>query len=130
MNRFLPLLLFSVLFASMAQQTCFADGDDTQTIYIEQTGDFGDTPIIRSPGSIPIEAVYYPLISTIVVNFLNDLGSVSVEIENVTTGAYSQAMINATQGVHPFMISGTAGYWTITFTLLSGTQYVGEFEIY
>lgn len=57
------------------------------------------------------------------------MGSVSAEIENESTGEYSQTTINATQGVHPFLISGNAGHWTITFTISSGVVYYGEFDI-
>lgn len=57
------------------------------------------------------------------------LGSISVEIENLTTGAYSQATVNATQGVHPFLISGDVGTYEIIFTLSDGRVYFGSFEI-
>ena len=63
------------------------------------------------------------------VNFLYDLGSVSVEIENETTGEYNQTTINATQGVHPIIVSGDAGAYVITFTLNNGQAFIGEFEI-
>lgn len=129
MKRILPLILFAVLAAAFVPQTCLADDENTTVIHIEQTSGFGDTPIIRSPDSIPIQAVYYPAISTIVVNFLNNLGSVSVEIENQTTGSYSQTNINATQSAHPFVISGDDGVYEITFTLSDGHVYTGSFEI-
>ena len=90
---------------------------------------YGGGPIIRMPGTIPIEATYYPSLSSVLVRFAYDLGSISVEIENLTTGAYSQAMVNATQGVHPFLISGDIGVYEITFTLSDGHTYIGSFEI-
>lgn len=129
MKRIIPLFLLTALFPAFTPQLCFAEGDDNLPIYIEQTGICGDTPIIRSPDLIPIEAVYYPAISTIIVNFLNNLGSVLVEIENLTTGSYSQTNINASQGVHPFVISGDDGVYEITFTLSDGHVYTGSFEI-
>ena len=129
MKRFLPLILFAALVATFVPQICLAGDENGAVILIEQTSGAGDTPIIRSPDSVPIEAVYYPAITTIVVNFLNNLGSVSVEIENQTTGSYSQTSINATQGVHPFVISGDVGIYEITFTLSDGHVYTGSFEI-
>lgn len=129
MKRFLSLILFATLIAAFLPKTCLADDENTTIILIEQTSGFGDTPIIRSPDLVPIEAVYYPAISTILVEFHNDLGSVSVEIGNLTTGAYSQTTVNATQGVYPFLITGDEGVYEITFTLSNGQVYLGSFEI-
>ena len=53
----------------------------------------------------------------------------TVEIENITTGTFSQTSIDATQGVHAFAISGDAGIYEITFTLSGGHEYIGSFEI-
>ena len=63
------------------------------------------------------------------VNYLYDLGSVTVEIENQTTGEYCQSVVNALAGPMPFIISGTSGHWRISFTLSSGIFYYGEFDI-
>lgn len=124
-------LLFVVLLSCaplMSAQT--GGGDDPEIIFVGEGGNGGSSPIIRTPALIPIQAAYYSSLSTIYVDFLYDLGSVSVEIENETTGEYSQTIINATQGLHPFFISGTEGHWTITFTLSNGVVYFGEFDIY
>jgi Protein of unknown function (DUF3244). len=102
---------------------------DPITIIIGEFGDTGGSPSHHALALIPIQAAYYSSITTILVDFLFDLGSVSVEIENQTTGSYSQTTVNATQGVHPFMISGDMGDYTITFTLSNGHVYIGEFSI-
>ena len=106
------------------------DGEPTDILITE--GGHGSSPIIYAPALIPIQAAYsssHSSHSTIFVNFLYDLGYVSVEIENLTTGEYSQTTVNATQGVHPFVISGHAGIYEITFTLSNGQVYQGSFEI-
>ena len=61
------------------------------------------------------------------VNFLFNLGYVSVEIENQTTGEYDQTVVNAQEGPMLFPISGTAGQWAITFTLPGGVVLNGYF---
>ena len=126
------ILLFLVALLSCAplMSAQSGGGDDPVIIFIGEGGSVGSTPIIHAPAIIPIEAAYYPSMSTIMVNFLYPLGIVSVEIENQTTGTYAQTNVNASQGVHPFLISGTAGHWTITFTLSNGKVYFGEFDIY
>lgn len=107
---------------------CHAD-DDNVVIIISNNGSLGGDTGHHVPALIPIQAVYSPSIATIFVSFLYDLGSVSVEIENLTTGAYSQAVINATQGVHPFLITGDEGAYKITFILSNGKAYIGSFEL-
>lgn len=103
--------------------------DPIEIIIVDEHGSTEGSPIIHAPALIPIQATCYLTLNTIMVNFLYDLGSVGVEIENQTAGTCSQMTVNATQGVHPFLISGNAGHWTITFTISSGVVYYGEFDI-
>jgi hypothetical protein len=129
-NHFFLIAILSVgLFAMTSAPFCRADGDDDPlTIFVGEPG-VGDTPIIRSPALIPISAYYYSSLSTILVNCSIDLGSMTVEIENITTGSLSRTTIEATHGVHPFAISGDVGIYEITFTLSGGHEYIGSFEI-
>ena len=122
---FLVLTLLSFTPIMVAQ----TGGDDPVVILIGDGGTGLGGPSHYAPVLTPIQAAYYPSLSSILVNFRWDLGSVSVEIENLTTQEYCQMTINATQGVHPFLISGTSGTWMITFTLSSGVQYSGTFLI-
>lgn len=125
------LLLFLFAFVCLSAPMLLAQtgGEDPMGIVIGEGGDGGGTPIFHAPALAPIQAAYYSSLSTIMVNFRFDLGSVSIEIENETTGEYDQTTVNATQGVHPFLISGTSGHWTITFTLSNGVVFYGEFDI-
>ena len=104
-----------------------ADGDDPVTIPIEEGGGNESGPTYRGP--IPISCVLHLSTSVIEGNFFLDLGAVSVEIENQTTGEYSQTIVNAQAGPMFFPISGTVGFWTVTFTLSCGTEYLGMFII-
>ena len=127
MKKVLLLILSLCLFAPiMIAQT---GNDDPIGIVIGESGGNGVNPSHHAPILIPIQAVYYPSISTIMVRFLFDLGTISVEIENETTGNYMQTTVNATQGMHPFVISGSSGLWLITFTFPSGEVLTGSFEI-
>ncbi len=124
----ITMMCLAGLLTSLTGIHCYADGEDTIPIIINDEN-YGGSPIIRAPGTIPIEAAYYPSLSCVLVSIAFDLGSISVEIENLTTGAYSQATVNATQGVHPFLISGDVGAYEIMFTLSDGRVYFGSFEI-
>lgn len=126
MKKVLFFLLSLCLFAPLS----FAQtgGDDPLDIIITNGNQGGDQNH-HAPALTPIQAAYYPSITTILVDFLYDLGQVSVEIENETTGGYSQTTINAMQGVQPFIITGASGIYELTFTLANGIVYIGSFEI-
>lgn len=81
----------------------------------------------RSPEQVPIECA--SLSSSILVTYLSALGSVSIELENLTTGEYDQTVVNALPGSSVLPFSGTSGTWTITFTLSSGIIYYGVFFV-
>ncbi len=131
MKRTSALFFFAALVVALVSITgirCYADGEDPTPIVIGDLGPNG-LPIYHAPAQVPIQAAYSSSHSTIFVNFLYDLGYVSVEIENLTTGEYSQTTVNATQGVHPFVVSGQTGIYEIVFTLSGGQVYQGSFEI-
>ena len=108
-----------------------ADGDDEQIlIYVGEGGTNNQGPIIHAPALIPMSCYYSAALSSILVNYQFELGATVIEIENQTTGEYNQTLVNALAGPMVLPISGTAGQWTITFTLSSGTVYYGEFTIY
>ena len=102
------------------------DGEPTDILITE--GGHGSSPIIYAPALIPIQAAYSSSHSTIFVNFLYDLGYVSVEIENLTTGEYAEYSFDSSSTAY-FPISGNTGSWRITLTLLDNEVYIGEFEL-
>lgn len=116
--------LLCVAIASLVFSLPVYSGDDDIDLIIAQSGSGGDV-IHRE--QIPITCTLLP--ETILVNYLLSLGPVSIEIENQTTGEYSQTLVNALAGPMVLPISGSAGQWTIMFTLPSGVQYYGEFDI-
>ena len=83
----------------------------------------------RSPALVPISASYVESLSCILVNFKYDLGEVDYELVNLSTSGTISGSIDSDSGSQIIMMSGAPGYYSITFTLSSGTQYYGEFEI-
>lgn len=81
--------------------------------------------IHRAPAPISCWLVGDELYAT----FPENIGSVTVEIENQTTGEYTQTVVNSAVGSAIFPISGNAGFWTIIFSLSDGTVYFGEFTL-
>lgn len=127
MKKILLLFLLLLMFAPLV--TAQNGGDEPIVIFVGQGGNEGGSPGYHAPALIPIQAAYYSPHSTVFVNFVYDLGYVSVEIENLTTGEYSQTVVNALAGPMAFPISSSAGHWTITFTFTNGEVFYGEFDI-
>lgn len=121
------LSLFVAVFSSMA--VVQADDDDPTVIIITDGGSNSGGPFSHAPVMLPIEGVYYSATSSIIITYLANLGQVTVEIENQTTGEHNLSVVNALAGTMPFIISGAPGCWTITFSLSSGTVYSGYFQI-
>jgi len=82
----------------------------------------------RAPAQVPISC-FLEDNSYLVVNFFADLGTVTVETENQTTGDNYQVKVNALAGPMILPISGISGRWRIIFILANGVKYSGEFWI-
>lgn len=126
MNHTIKLILCSLaLFLNIGNIFAIEEGTD---IIIEEYVSM-EGPMFRDPTVIPISAAFYTTPSVIEVQFLMDLGYVSVEIENQTTSEYTQTVVNSAAGLAIFPISGNSGLWTITFSLSNGMVYYGEFTL-
>ena len=78
---------------------------------------------------IPIQVFYSSALSAVNVYFFDNLGDVTVEIENTDTAEYHSYLVDSSLGGDSFLISGDPGHYTITFTLANGTEYIGEWEL-
>lgn len=75
-----------------------------------------------------IEAYYDTELSCVCVHLANSGTIISVELVNNTTNETACFVIQgSSSSILP--ISGTAGCWTITLTLIEGTVYFGEFVL-
>ena len=124
--RFCLIALVVALFPCWAIPA--PDGDPTEILIIEGGKSPGGSGY-HAPAQIPITAAYYAAFSSLILDFRCDLGSVTVSLENQTTGSTSLCVINALQGSQLLPISGDEGIYEITFTLSDGHEYIGSFEI-
>ena len=86
----------------------------------------GDFNYNRSLILLPIESCYIGMMSLIQTTFSGDLGEVSLEIINTSTGEICSETFDS--GVTPqtlLPISGDSGYYIITYTTESGDIYEG-----
>lgn len=83
----------------------------------------------RSPALVPISAIYESMLSTVFLTFTSNLGEIEVEVMNTTNGYYDSGSIQTWPLYAIIPISGGPGHYIILFTLPSGQQYKGEFDI-
>ena len=102
------------------------DGDEVIIVIQPREEQPGGGP--RNPSEVPIEA-YYDSGTASVCAYLSDAGqTVEVEFYNLTMNEYYSFEIPG-NGFSVMPISGNSGYWTVSFTLLSGSIYDGQFLI-
>jgi hypothetical protein len=124
MKKCLIMLLGAIL-ASFVFAPSVRGDEDVNIIIVDPNAPGAE--VLHRDASVPITCTLSS--NCLYVTFLESLGSTSVEIENHTTGEYNQTVVNAQIGSTVFPISGTAGQWSITFTLSNGTIYYGETTI-
>lgn len=122
------ILLIVALVASSfnySSASCY-DGDDE--IIIEEGTSHSGTENEHHRTVIPIQVFYSSALSAVNVYFFDNLGDVTVEIENTDTAEYHSYLVDSSLGGDSFIISGDPGHYTITFTLANGTEYIGEWD--
>ena len=83
----------------------------------------------RSSTDIPIMAYYDDFMSSVCLQFLQNIGDVDVIITNAFTGVFLEYEVDSSISSALLPISGDAGYYNITFLLSDGSGFEGEFEI-
>ena len=122
------IALLLVLFISFTLSAALPPDDGT-VIIIKPASESETTAPNRSSEAIPISAYFDGFTSTVFVAFSSNLGEVEMVIVNLLTGETQYEEIDAYLAPAVIPISGTEGMYSIVFTLLDGTEYMGEFEI-
>lgn len=85
---------------------------------------------IRNPTLIPITALYYVSFSYIDVDFLDNLGSVSITLTNQTTNGTTTMQVNSSFGGVLVPVTLDSGYYHITFVAQGGASYESYLNVY
>ena len=129
-NKFLQvatIICVAVFSVSAARGASLPIEDPTTPIVLTPIPEIAEgTP--RSPYNVRIEAAFDWGYSAVDVRLQNAGTSVTVDIENATTGTSYEYFVSG-DGSDSLPISSTPGFWTITFTLSDGSVYVGNFII-
>lgn len=129
MKKLVLLLLFVSITSGFFTESRADNNDTPKKEIIIKSQPSSTTHTHRAPAKIMIEACYDTFMSGIVINFLQDLNKVEINVTNHSTGEFIEGTVTAALGVTMLPISETNGFYTITFTLLNGTEYYGEFEL-
>ena len=85
---------------------------------------------IRSLIEEPIFCHYYGMLTSIVTTFASDLGDVTLTVTNTSTGeVWYDVFDSGTDPQAILPISGTPGFYEITYITSSGDVYEGSFTI-
>lgn len=123
------ILLFLAVFLPLSVFQLNADEKKPEQ-KIPLTKTKGDYNYNRSLTQIPVECCYMGMMNLILTTFSSDLGEVTLEVINTSTGETSYDIFDSgmtPQSVLP--ISGNSGYYTITYITEAGDIYEGSFII-
>ena len=122
----LSLIILSGLSNEIVAKDCSVIAD---TVIVINPFPIPGNDIPRSPALVPISAQYMSLLSTVILTFTSNLGEIEVEITNTTSGGYASGTIDTQYLSSIIPISMGPGHYILLFTLPSGRQYIGEFDI-
>ena len=132
----LTALILAFALTSFIAPRCYADGEPI-VIFIGEFSCCSDeygSPILHCPGQnppsvIPFLASYDSRRSLIKFYFTHDLGAVSFQVTNQSTGWFSKQKARSLAGACECQLPGTPGVYTIQITCRDGRIYYGTFEI-
>ena len=90
---------------------------------------------IKKPGShdtvrslCEIQAYYNGMLSAVYTSVTFDLGEIDVTVTNCSTGEFWEDTFDSSiSSQHLLQISGTSGFYEVTYTTEKGDVYAGEF---
>ena len=125
--------LFSATFIAMMIALSFTslafacpDGDDEEVI--ELTVDPAGTPVMRTLNQ-GISAVFNSTSNLLIIDFLSNLGEVTIHLTNVTTGSIASIVADTSFGGCILPVTSGSGLYCLEFLLSDGTRYYGNFLI-
>lgn len=87
------------------------------------------TPIYRTPAVIPVCGYYVASVCCLNLFFSQDIGTVDVHIENISTGEHYSDSASTDNGVQLIPIGSNSGFYVITISISGVPQYYAELVI-
>lgn len=101
--------------------------DDDDVIVIDVTHNTTETGPQRS--IIPIYATFCPSLSLVEIEFLFNIGEVTVCLTNLTASSMTSTAVDSSFGGCILPVTGGPGLYCLEFLLSDGTRYYGYFLI-
>lgn len=125
MALFITILVASLLNGSLCNDVTSSDGNTP--IIISRPPSQGSNGN-RSTDPILISGYVDSGLSIAVLFFSNPCGTVEIEFCNLTTGYEYETSVNG-EGCVIIPLSLSSGYWSVSFTLTTGVEFIGEFVL-
>ena len=78
-----------------------------------------------------VQAYYNGMLSAVYTTAVSDLGEIDVRVTNISTGEFWEDTFDSSiSSQHLLQISGTSGFYEVTYTTSCGNLYEGSFVIY
>lgn len=87
------------------------------------------TPIYRTPTVIPVYGYFVASEYCLNLFFSQDLGTVDIHIENISTGERYSDSVSTDNGVQLIPIGSNSGFYVITISISGVPQYYAELVI-
>ena len=128
MKKIFYLLLIAMTMLVSNQSVvakCDDDSEETIPIRCEESSETrnGARSIVISPVAVTLT----PSLFKLNINFLDDIGMVSVKVTNHLTGAASSFDIDSKVERTSFIVPDGEGFYTISFQTEDGAYYSGHF---
>lgn len=133
MNRFILFLIATIatlLFCSTTVSAQDIPDDDGEEIIIVIDDSSQGNGHGRSISSVPFSVTLYRSLSYLEVNFIIDVGDVTITLINTLTGNLSLICTAAHYGSACVPVPSDSGLWQIHLSLESGGNYIGYYYIY
>lgn len=101
------------------------EGDEIVIINQNQSGDGPARDILP----VPINATLFRLSSCIEVEFLSNIGDVTIMLSNLMTGDYSITIFDSQEDTVILPFPNSSGLWQIGFRISDGSFYIGYFSV-
>lgn len=123
-------LLF-LLMALLPLSTFTSDADEKelkQKIPLIRTEDNREDA--RSLQQVPIESCYFGMINSVQTVVCSDLGTVDVTVTNCSTGEmWYDSFDSGDSPQNVLILSGTPGFYEVTYVTSAGDSYEGDFYV-
>lgn len=121
------ITLLAFPFQSFAQD--IPEDEEGEEIVIIINQDLSGNGIGRDILPVPIHATLFRLACCIEVEFLSNLGEVTIMLSNLMTGDYSITIFDSHEDTLILPLPNSSGLWQIGFRISDGSFYTGLFSV-